>query len=104
MYHASAAGLQCKYACSGRIVSIADRKLHVLFDNPMALSVLPKTVEHAPQKLAQQQADWAHKCGDAVWIAVHWVPIDNTMVSLRVHVCLLPTISVHPVSCHILPT
>jgi hypothetical protein len=53
-YHASAAGLQREHACSGRIVSIAE-KAACLFDNPTTLSVLPKTVEHAPQKPAEQQ-------------------------------------------------
>ena len=51
---AIAAGLQRKYACSGPIVSIAE-KVACLFDNPMTLSVLPKTAEHAPQGPAEQQ-------------------------------------------------
>ena len=84
---AIAAGLQRKYACSGPIVSIAE-KVACLFDNPMTLSVLPKTAEHAHTDQRSNSRLDSYARGRAVCIAVLRVRIDDTMVTLRVHICL----------------
>ena len=52
-------------------------KFACIFDNPTSLSVLRATGEHAPWRTHRATADRAHECGDAVYIAVHRVRIDD---------------------------
>lgn len=91
-YHASAARLQREHACSGRIVSIAE-KAACLFDNSMTLSSFPRqwSMPHRNQRsnsrLGSQVRGRGLHCRALGACRQHHV-------NVTVHVCLPPAMSV----------
>lgn len=65
-------------------------KIACNFQNPMTLSVLLPLSDMRSNSLGR-----LHKCGDAVWIAVHHARIQDTIV--RVYLCLFPATLLCPV-------
>lgn len=91
---AIAAGPQRKHACSGRIVSIAE-KVACLFDKPMTLSVLRETMSTFLRDLwSNSRLDLQMRGRGLYHRASCACRRRHGKLAFRVHVCLLPAVSI----------